>query len=268
MRFYYINAEVTGITCANTGITESNLQAQRWNNSTNDWEAVNFLKGTSTPASDYVDLSGAGVVSGPNDLAKSQWWTMIDKTKPLPVEWLDISAECIYADRTTVNVKWSTAAEQNADFFSVERSSDGIHYSVIATVTAAGNSSTLKNYSIIDSDISSATLYYRIRETDFNGTSFFSKSISISSCFINDVTITGTVDGIVIAVHAFQEGSYLLEMNDALGKKLLDQSVYFNSGYNQTKFFVSDISTGIYFIKIYNEYRVIVKKVFVQSSTH
>jgi hypothetical protein len=68
---------------------------------------------------------------------------------PLPVSWLDFTAE---AGTNKVNLQWTTASELNNDYFLVQRSADGVNFESIGTVDGMGTSSTAQNYSFIDTE--------------------------------------------------------------------------------------------------------------------
>lgn len=94
---------------------------------------------------------------------------------PLPVDFLSVKA------RRQINgtglVEWKVASETDCSHYDVERSFDGVNYKAVSTVTAAGNSQQILNYSIIDSRLgenASGYTYYRIKQTDFNGAFSFS----------------------------------------------------------------------------------------------
>ncbi len=232
--FTYIDGgaggEVAGVTASNTGLSEANLQAQRWNSTaaTPGWQGPGniFLKGTSTPASDIVTLTGAAEVSGVNDLTTSRWWTLIDNTQPLPVQWLSQSASC---SSGSVIVKWSTASEQNADYFTVERSADGTNFQPLANVTASGNSTTIKKYFYIDSDPLAGNSFYRIRETDFNGANMVSPIINGNPC-TPDITLNvfpspATAGGFNIAVTGVKDEKVLIVITDMLGRNFYSKVI-------------------------------------------
>ena len=68
-----------------------------------------------------------------------------------------------------INLSWITASEINNDFFTIERSLDGINFTNIGNMDGAGNSSSLLNYSFTDFSILSGYVYYRLKQTDFDG---------------------------------------------------------------------------------------------------
>jgi len=65
-------------------------------------------------------------------------------------------------------VKWTTASEQNSDYFSLESSTDGETWREIAKRPAAGNSTQDINYSWIDYTQKELT-YYRLVQFDIDG---------------------------------------------------------------------------------------------------
>ena len=79
-------------------------------------------------------------------------------------------------------IQWSTAWEENNGFFTVERSVNGTDFTALANVEGKGNSSTANWYNYTDNGIYPGSFYYRIRQTDLNGTFSFSdvKKISVA----------------------------------------------------------------------------------------
>ncbi|MDG1475608.1 MAG: BNR-repeat neuraminidase N-terminal domain-containing protein, partial [Vicingaceae bacterium] len=84
----------------------------------------------------------------------------------LPIELLSYSVACT---GNTVQLDWITASELNNDYFTIERSVDAINFEAIATVDGSGNSSSIHNYSWSDDNPINGTVYYRLKQTDFNG---------------------------------------------------------------------------------------------------
>lgn len=85
----------------------------------------------------------------------------------LPVELTSFSSIC--EDDNNVSVNWITASEQNSDYYTVEKSRDGINWTNLTTVKAAGNSSQTSNYSVNDNNAIDGTNYYRLTQVDENG---------------------------------------------------------------------------------------------------
>jgi len=84
----------------------------------------------------------------------------------LPVELTSFQPICHAGN---IELKWTTATEQDNDFFTIERSKDGLTWQQIAKVKGAGNSAQPISYSVKDDAPIPDVLYYRLKQTDFNG---------------------------------------------------------------------------------------------------
>lgn len=85
----------------------------------------------------------------------------------LPIELLFFEGK---AQGESVVLNWQTAAEMNNDFFTLERSADGRTFQPLAQIPGAGNSHTLRNYQYIDKAPLPGNNYYRLSQTDYDGT--------------------------------------------------------------------------------------------------
>ncbi|HRS18639.1 MAG TPA: T9SS type A sorting domain-containing protein, partial [Bacteroidales bacterium] len=97
----------------------------------------------------------------------------------LPIELTMLHATC---SNGTIHIAWQTASEQNNDFFTVYRSFDGIVFTAIATVSGAGNSNSLLNYMYDDNTLAQGIVYYKLAQTDYDGTTVYSKILAVSTC--------------------------------------------------------------------------------------
>ncbi len=68
-------------------------------------------------------------------------------TYALPIELLSFTSECY---QQSIDLKWVTITETNNDYFSIERSTDGINWQVVVKISGANNSTSIKHYSFID----------------------------------------------------------------------------------------------------------------------
>lgn len=86
----------------------------------------------------------------------------------LPIE---LSSFTGYADLNKNTLKWTTASEKNNDYFTLEKSEDGEHWSTVSKIIGAGNSTFTKSYQTYDPSPKKTVNYYRLQQTDFDGTS-------------------------------------------------------------------------------------------------
>ena len=73
-----------------------------------------------------------------------------------------------------MNLEWTTATEQNSRYFTVERTQDGVNWSSIGQVTAAGNSQQILQYNYVDRQPLTGVNYYRLQEVADDGSSVYS----------------------------------------------------------------------------------------------
>lgn len=80
----------------------------------------------------------------------------------------------ISSDAAAVTIGWSTTMEQQNQYFSIERSTDGINFTVIGKV-AATNLASGSNYIFKDGQPARGNNYYRLSQTDLNSkTTYYS----------------------------------------------------------------------------------------------
>ena len=70
--------------------------------------------------------------------------------------------------------------EKNNDFFTVEVSADGNVFYPVTTVKGAGNTNQQKNYSFLHQHAPAQSTYYRLKQTDFDGTFAYSAVVAVS----------------------------------------------------------------------------------------
>jgi len=131
-----------------TGITESNLTAQRYNNDDDLW--LDWLYApTANLANKTVTLTVANI--------EDQYpvWTLTDQAFPLPIRLLRFTMDC-----ETGTINWSTATETDNDRFVIEASDDAYDWVAIDSVNGAGNSIFPSYYSYNSSEYS--YLYWRL----------------------------------------------------------------------------------------------------------
>lgn len=158
-----------------------------WENSTRSGITDNdhlLLAHFNSSAGYYQDQSGvasgssAGYITSTVPLTSFSPFTFASDTistsgvNPLPIELLTFDAE---VNGGVVEVAWTTVSETNNDFFTVERTLDGIHFEVVGTIDGAGNSTGLLNYMFVDVNPYTTVSYYRLKQTDHDGHVSYSK---------------------------------------------------------------------------------------------
>jgi len=97
---------------------------------------------------------------------------------PLPIVLIDFTASLV--DNTQVMLEWTTSSEVNNDFFTVERSTNGLTFEAIAEVPGAGTSNRTMDYESYDDAPLDGVSYYRLKQTDFDGKFEYFKIVAVN----------------------------------------------------------------------------------------
>lgn len=184
---------------------------------------------------------------------------------PLPIELLDFSAAC---DNDKVNITWITAAEVNNDYFTLDKTDDGLNFESVAIVDGAGNSSVQNNYSWTDHQPYSGNSYYRLSQTDFDGTT---KTYNIIQPVCEDaelpdlsiVNVFSSNNQYELNFNTSYEGQHNIKVYNAIGTLLFSEEKYFSKGNNFENMDLMKFSEGIYIVSITNKYNSAYKKVII-----
>lgn len=90
--------------------------------------------------------------------------------------------------------QWATATEINSRYFTVQRSSDGLSWTDLSTVDAAGTSTDKKFYHAYDPEPAAGINYYRLSQTDLSGNTEKFNIVAIDNTQIKNTLILKTVD--------------------------------------------------------------------------
>lgn len=170
----------------------------------------------------------------------------------LPVEFLSFEASPL---KTLVRLDWATSWESNSSYFEVQRSINGATFLPIGRVNAAGNSSDGETYRFLDDAPLNGTLWYRLREVDLNGASYYSEVRSVKYTGPTPVlraVYPNPVSGNAINVDILmpENGPLNLQVIDATGRIVIDASHELGRGDNRLEIPVEKLPAGIYFLKV------------------
>ncbi|MBL3657705.1 T9SS type A sorting domain-containing protein [Fulvivirga sediminis] len=147
------------------GFDRSNISIVHYNGT--NWEQLNHVSASGSgpyyaSVSNVASFSPFGVASG----------------GPLPVELTYFKGGI---QNEYVLLTWQTASELNNDYFSVEKTLDFENYEQVATVAGKGTQSSPSEYSIIDTDPYAGVSYYRLKQTDYDGSVTYSRPVRINN---------------------------------------------------------------------------------------
>jgi hypothetical protein len=97
----------------------------------------------------------------------------------LPLTLLSFTANTRHG---SVELRWKTRDEIDTDHFTVERARNGVDFTPVGRMDAAGQSETGRDldYSLTDHAPLAGTAYYRLRTTDFDGSYALSPLVAVN----------------------------------------------------------------------------------------
>jgi hypothetical protein len=238
--FSYRGAENTMIAPYNTG----NIGAQWW--------AAAWLPNNANIGSAPAVLAGVGTVSAPGLTFNAATFTpmvLSALAAPLPVELVSFTSQC---NGSSIDLNWTTASEINNNFFTVQRSDDGISFYDIGVVQGNGTSSMMHSYTLSDNIPTSGAVYYRLRQTDYNGQYTTTPLIVQEQCgnAVEVISSFGTGSDVVVSVFTPLASEYTINILDAQGKLIAVNQV--SAGEGSNRFEMNGIlpAVGMYMITV------------------
>ncbi len=177
-------------------------------------------------------------------------------SNPLPIDLINFTAALKNAK---VKLNWNTMTETNNDFFTIERSSDGIAFESIGTVKGAGSTSQKQSYKFNDNDPLTGTSYYRLRQIDFDGKSktFDIKVIKNTNTPVEEKMVVTSVwpnpftDRFDMTVSSPESGKATAVIVNMSGVVVRSQVITIDSGNNQASFSdLDDLQAGYYVVSL------------------
>ena len=182
----------------------------------------------------------------------------------LPVELIYFDANC--TKEGYVDVSWSTASELNNDYYTIERSRDAISFEEVKEVDAAGNSGNILAYNEKDESPILGTSYYRLKQTDLDGSFSYSKIVRVDCTTGGDESINvfyADGEGIVSTIFINNGERFNFSIYDDLGRIIYEEKRNIGEGFSRNLLNNKDLATGIYFVTAQSENRRVSAKLFV-----
>lgn len=231
--------ELTWDTPESCGVTSlPDLRVARWDAANTIWRDRGNGGAVGTTLTGTVPSAGAQTLFSPWTLAS------VNGLNPLPISLVEFTAK---PEGEHVRLDWITASEQDNAWFTVERSADAVLFGPVLEVPGAGNSAQLLHYTDLDLRPLSGLSYYRLKQSDTDGTSTYSPVVSVFRGVTSDrpLVVFGTAD-VLTALHGFPEGSRY-ELMDMTGR-LITQGVVAEIGVLNTR--IGGLQRGAYLFRM------------------
>jgi trimeric autotransporter adhesin len=194
------------------------------------------------------------VVQQDNDRLYSApiWYTRT--SSPSPVVLLNFDGELF---NRKAHLTWSTASEQNADYFEVMKSETTNPYSEIGQVNAIGFSTIPSYYQFNDPEILTGPTYYQLKIVNINGDFSYSQPVLLNpaALFSGGLTLfpNPTSGGEVWAIiDADSLQHFEIEIFNAAGQQMLRTEIFTSAKRTVLPLELSHFQSGLYLFRITN----------------
>ena len=174
---------------------------------------------------------------------------ILKATAALPVSWLGVQAK--WQNATEAKISWQVADQLNVKDYTVQNSEDGINFTNVCTITAAG----ITNYACTVTANSNIKNYYRVIEQDIDGKRLLSKVVVLLSSVKPSLTIYPNPVKTKLYINGIT-GYRMLEITDINGKIIQRQNIIAGLKYID----IESLSPGIYFLTVTSDKEIRILK--------
>ncbi|MEO6915971.1 MAG: T9SS type A sorting domain-containing protein, partial [Chitinophagaceae bacterium] len=163
----------------------------------------------------------------------------------LPLHLLSFSGSVLPTGRN--QLQWKTANETNVELFTIERSAEGLNYSLLLTQHAVGTGN--HSYQTTDDNPLAGLNYYRLKMVDKDGRFTYSNAVALKNAAGNVYRLfPNPAENNVLIKHPAGELQASIQVTQSDGKIVKKQKIVL--GATETNLDVSQFSPGIYVIQI------------------
>ena len=262
---YWMLDRIAGSSGANVQLfwesgTHSEIDQDKFDNL-----AVAHYNGTNWESKGQSGISGSTAAGDVTSGAVDSFSPFTFGMEPsiLPVRFLSFQP---VVRQHAVELHWQTANEEAQDYFTVERSADGLNFQPVARVQGKGQSGVVASYQVADIAPLQYNSYYRIKETNADGLANYSAIKAVSRQVLSgalQLYPNPSVDG-RLWLQAAQElnaDDTQVKVFDMLG---MEQVGYQLSGQQQVNLDLSALPQGTYFVEVHTPAQTKTFRVFIK----
>lgn len=180
---------------------------------------------------------------------------IIVNPSPLPVMLIYFKHEV--NSKNEVILTWSTASEKNNDYFTVERSATQTGFKELGRVKGSGTTSQTKVYTFVDKQPFNGTSFYRLKQTDFNGSYEVFAAIEVKVNRNDQTRLTvfpnPFSNEFTVSFEAEQTGIYQVQILSQDGRLLKNQQTEAEEGTNNISVENLHLPSGKYIVRVLGE---------------
>jgi len=165
----------------------------------------------------------------------------------LPMEFVSFDGKFI--SNGVAELTWEFEADQQHDYFEIERSLDGNNF------TSLGRYTSTAPYKFIDANVKPGVNYYRIKETAKTGKVLYSKTVKLNydpsraivTAFPNPVN-----DFLNVRISAAERTGVKIILTDIEGKMIYKRTATYDAGINDMKIDMQKMGAQLYVLQVIN----------------
>jgi hypothetical protein len=200
---------------------------------------------------------GTTVASVTTDINSVTWGTYrnigaYEDAGALPIVLKNFSVKC---NDSGIDIDWVTASEVNCDFFTIEKSTDGINSTEVAKVKGAINSNQTNYYTATDNNYTTEhPIYYRLTQTDLDGAvnifNWVPVQCNVENTFVVDIYPNPAIDQLTCQTINSVNENASLNIHNALGELVVTRNQALQKGTNIFIVGVQDLPSGVYILQL------------------
>ncbi|WMN12626.1 T9SS type A sorting domain-containing protein [Marivirga salinae] len=228
------------------------------------WDGAQWISGGNGGVSG-TEASGT-LVSGtncsvPEPISSFSPFTLgsFSSDNPLPISLISFDAKVC---ESSVCLSWQTASEINNDFFTVEKSKDGVTWEAFVNLKGAGNSQSVLNYKTIDKSPFSDHSYYRLKQTDFNGEFKYSsiEGVYLENSIAQRLTIYPNPARDNVTIKGLSTELKNIKIYNLMGQEVTSSVMIIKNNITSVELDISLLIQGTYYVKTNNQHNSIIKQ--------
>ena len=181
----------------------------------------------------------------------------------LPIELLTFTAE---PDGDVVDLKWSTTTEINNNYFTVEKSKDAYEFEPVQIIAGAGNSSQIRNYQTVDAKPYDGISYYRLKQTDYDGRSTNSQTVSVDFRKQKDeftIYPNPATEDVILVYYCQKASATNVRVLDLKGQLVYSMKTESNKGMNKLDLDLPELDAGVYVVFLETDFKEMKKRLVI-----
>lgn len=193
-----------------------------------------------------ITISNISTAHIPNNVTKFITIASINPATPLPIEIVYFDAKL--NQKETVDLTWQTQSERDNDYFTIEKSTDGINWDFLGTVDGSGTTNIPQTYYLEDKNPSIGINYYKLSQTDFDGTRSEAGIRSVELFSTEMFVLSPNPAKNLVAILGKDLNEYTIQLYNNLGENIQVSSNLQNA--LKMELNTQNLSAGIYYVSL------------------